>query len=607
MEQMKQKYLAILCIALFCIGSWLVFFLPGQRADKALDAAQISFAEVQKEFSVIDAKMNGMDWYKKSYLESVSPVIKIIQKEVAIAESELGLATAAKGSKEKKSHADVAKKRMTDPKEGTLALIGNVKEILEKYEKLAIEAKADFAVFQKEITAQDDEHQKTKKTLEAESYAYLSKYIEEMASALVEAKKENSSAIQIADEIRKLLPPQDEKFSGDPEESMKLLKQGFEKLVSAEKQIAWVKTELGFQRDALEKAGPTVVLSGQQLGKASAHLRKVIETTPLLPNKALKDAFAREADAKQLLSQANQALVAEVEDGKKDLALAYRSGLNIALLSEEITKETDRQVELHNNSVTQLDRLKARIQESKNGLSHSAASQRVLVSHHARSVWSGVSGNLDNAGKYLVSAEDLLAGAYVSFQDQKFSNTLDNIKKANDELNYSAQLFSAVDAVSKKLEVFRSEWPQAEKRAQSTINDEEGYINSYGSYASSAKSDFEDAENLLGEARLAASQKDYESAVNKARKAENLAEGTGNRAYAAYEDSQEDSSSSFGSGGFGSGSDDSGFGSGGFGGGSDSGSWGGGSDGGSWGGGSSGGDGGGWSGGSSGSDGGGWE
>lgn len=571
----KQKYLVSLCMVLFFVGTWMTFILPGQIAKNAFEFAQKSFSEAQQELSEIEQKMAGMVWYKPGYLESVEPVVQQIQKELLLIDTELKQAESGNAT-EKRKHSGIASHKLLG-ENSVLSSIKLVKKTLSNYEGWKVKAKTTFSNLQKQITEQNESIGNTAASVEKGGVRYLLRYINAMKASLTEAEKENTSAYQTAQEVEKLLPSDETKSSGDPIKALELIAQGHEKITSAEEKIISVQNEIAFQNEAIEKAELTFFIFKQSLENTNEHLNAILNTTPLLADKALHDVFLQKALAETILNDSENALKTEVENGKKDLATAYRCALNGVLLADQVVKEADHQVSMYNDSLVKVENLREKILGVKTNLTVSTKNQNILASYHAHSVWNGLGGNLENAGQIVAVATEVLKSTTELLRDQKYSIVLSEVKKANANLDHASQLLSALNSVTQKLEGYRSEWPRAERQTQSTIDDEEGNIRSYGSHSYSAKSDFDEAEELLKEARKAASQKDYETAVSKAKRADDLADGTGRRAYAAYEDSQDDSSISFGS------------------------------DSGSWGGGSSGGDGGGWSGGSSGSDGGGWE
>jgi hypothetical protein len=236
--------------------------------------------------------------------------------------------------------------------------------------------------------------------------------------------------------------------------------------------------------------------------------------------------------------------------------------------------------------------------------------------NHAESLLRKIENGYESAYNLFSPAKKTLTEVELLFESQCFEEIArvletSDVKKAKRLL---ADMQGIIDQI-RKLEQNRSDWPKAERDAANTISNEEDEVIKYGKHSSSAKSDFEEAKKLLKSARKDASQKYFVSAVEKAKKAENLADGAGKQAYVAYQDyedrlrrssytTSDDDDDDSGSGSiFGGGSD------GGFGGG-DSDGWSGSSGGGDsdgWSGGSSGGgDGGGYSGSSGGGDGGGW-
>ncbi|MFA6383277.1 MAG: hypothetical protein WCX17_02545 [Parcubacteria group bacterium] len=603
----SKKVLAVLFVLMIAFGAWMTFIHPGQIATKELKKAEVVFTEAQQKLADVEKQAISLRWYKKKYFDELAILFDQARRELSSTEGALKLAQSEKKAKDKRSRSESVSQRLRQ-KTGALSAIEKIRQKIAAYQKVTDEARAESEVLQKTILSLGKKHNETEAVLEVEKKSYLSKYVKSMDEQLSDVEKKAVEAFEILHQASSLLPPKDDvSGNGDPIEAGRFIKGCKATLESAKNTLDAVGSELVLQHDALTKSVPSVAEADVQLKEARAHLESIRQSSSLLPNKALKNAYQKNAEAEKKIGQAKKALTVVVEKGKKDLALAYRNALAVSGLSLEVIKEADFQVKLFAEAKTKLEKHVLKLNTQEKEFVKAENSLVILKANHIVSAWQDVALNLETARQKYSLAQKTLADAETLFLEQIFSDAVKSFDLATSDYGYSSQLLAGLIARTDKLERYRGEWPRVEKKAQRTINDEEDKVSKYGSHSSSAKSDFDSAVSLLANAKRLASQKDYASAVKKAQEADKLAEGTGSRAYAAYEDYEEgqrrarsfdsdDSSPGFG-GGFGSGSDS---GSGGFGGSS------GGSDGGGWGGSSGGSDGGGWGGSSGGSDGGGW-
>lgn len=606
-----RKILAVLSGLMIVVGSWMVFILPGQMADKEIGKAKGLMAGVQQKSAEVSGQAATLKWFKKKYLEEFSSLLGQIRSDIVQAERELKTAEAAKKSQDKMDHAE-ASVRFLDDKSGALLAISKAQEKLASFQKMIADARIQLATVQQKTQLLKMEHKKTQANLKTEAPRYLSKYVKAMNSELLNAEKNILQTIGLLADVGDLLPSEkDESSNGDPAEALKLLGEGQEYLKVAEAATQSVEKQIVLQRDAFANADSQVASARQQLEKAKGHLKEVAGSAGLSADKALKDAYQRNNEAAKLLGEAERALITKVENGKRDVVLAYSNALRVIELSQGISQEADKQAQLAKDAGSRINAVRAKLQTTEREVARADSYYDILRRNHNSSVWQGIAGNLDSSRRELNSSRENISKAESLLREQQFPSVVASCNEIHRTLDHAGQLVSQLQSQTEELERYRQEWPDAERRAQSTINDEEDKIDQYGSHDASARSDFNNAEEYLSAARSFATRKDFESAVKKAKEADDLAEGTGDKAYAAYEDEQEsqrrrassdndddDSSPGLGGGGFG-GSDSGGFGS-------DSGGFGG-SDGGGFGSGSSGSDGGGYGGSSGGSDGGGYD
>jgi hypothetical protein len=538
-RQKRKKIFGSAFVVMFVIGFWLSFILPGQLANKEYNRAMDTFQTTEQEVIKLKAQVGGMQWYKKIYSDEVQMILNLAQEGLDGLRDDLTKAKAA-GAGEKKVRSQKANNGLAIMQ----ALLKKGQDTILSFQLAANEARLEFGFLQKDITELQKKHGENSQNVQAVKDVYLSKYIKQMTEELSQAGKNIDEAESLATQANVMLPPVDDKSAkGDPAEALKIILKGKDLADGSLQLIKSVSDELMFQKEALLKAEPGVASAKQQQDAARDYLGTIVGTTSLLPGKALKKAYAQNEEADKLLAQAKKALVTKVEKGKRDLADAYRKALQVIELSGKAIDEADNQVRLYDDSCEQIQQAKTKVQDALKGLDDSAQSQNVLMSYHSRSAWEEVAGNFDSSGKKVKTAAEMLKKAESSLQDQAFPEALDACKQIFFTLDAAGKLLSSLRNQARDLESYRGDWPDEERKAKGTINDEEDDVDRYGGYSSSAKDDFEEAKELLRDAQSLASDKDYASAVAKAQRASNLAEGTGRKARNAYDDSQRSASS----------------------------------------------------------------
>jgi len=561
-------------IAIFMLGIWLTFILPAQRANKALGESKQIAVEKQKEFQALNlqSEKDGK-FYKPKYLETSQALLKQCQELLKQADAKNKIAEAERKSKKRLEFAGEAKKILNICNNK----LATVSSDLAGLEKATVGARAEEKSLLNQMSILGSLHSTTSKKLENESQSYLSKYVKKMKGNIEKSVVRMAEMEKILKKDLPLVLPKenDVSKSGDPQVAYELLEKARVVLSSIVVLEKGTEQELAFQKEALEKAPESVSIAEKKVDETIRFINSVSVQNGLKPDKALKRAFFKSATAIGLLKEAKSALNNKVENGKSDLALAYGASLNASRFAKEATEEANNQIKLSKLASAQLIHLQSQI--AKVSVQMLASGQyRNILNLHAKSNWTDIADNAGKANEAIGQAQAKYSKALpLVNNDQSFQSALDECNQGLNSSTHASNLLGQIKETAERLESYRSQWPSAERKAENTIDSQSSEVAEYGEYSSQAKNDFEEAKRLLENARHDANQKDFLSAVEIAIKAEGLAEGTGDKAQEAYEDSQrrsrmadDDSGSASGGGIFDSGSGSSGSSGGSFGGGS---------------------------------------
>ena len=610
MEKIKlnSKILAVASVLAILFGSWLILSSPARKADKSLNIAQQLVVVEENKLTKFNSDFEDeLNWYKKEYTSPILLIISSCQEKMNQANSEIKLAQDSRRSKDKRAHTDKAQKLITTIADDLL----QAQSQISVFEKMTADARKSLervnSLVPEAMSLQSLAHQR----IIQEGQKYLSKYVNLNQEKLNQVQNNLSLAAEARQRSFDLLPIENgSEHLGDPNGALEFIKVAEDNITSAKSNAQEIIKNFDFYLEATNRAAPSIDISKQKIATASNYLDSLVVKGPLQADKALKASFDKVAQAGKVLAEATSALETLTAENKYDLPLAYSSALKTLELANGSITEADRQVALFTEVTSGLKQLRVAIDELQKSINNSKPYRNNLNNHNPNT-WSNVSDNINVAKDNCETVRRNLPEieGFISFY-QLYEKATSTIQDNLNLLNNGETLVSNLVEVAKSLEDYRSDWPSAKRQAENTINNEVSNINSYGSYDSSAQSDFNSAQSYLSSANSLASNREYQSAVEKAKQAHRLADGTGSRAYRTYEDEQaaerarqqaaEDLANSFNSsdswGGSSSSSSDS------------SSSYSSSSDSGSWSGSSSSSDSGGWSSSSSSSsDGGGWE
>jgi hypothetical protein len=593
------------------IGFWLAVLQPTWQADRTYGSALQMVSQETNEAKALHTEVEKYSlWYKPHYLVSDKILLEEADAKLKKASVLVDKAGASAKVKEKYLFSSEVILLLEKGERNVSSLHLRVKNDLNEYSVMTAEARKNLFVLRARASDTSRNYSAVFERYGSERGAYLSKYTLPMEAQLADARGLIGSADETIGKVPAFLPPEEDTTrSGDPRNAHSLLKIAERNIDLCGSFIVTVGNEITFQKEAFDNAASSTGGALLYLKEAEDHLSTIVLSRGLRSDKSLRLAYAKYGESVRLQKSAETTLRIKVE-GKYDHASAYLDAKNAVDFSKAAIVEADLQVSLLDEATKEIHDLKATIGNLSSLSTEANSDLSVLNKYHKESVWREVRNNAGEISDKILEVNASLAKAevFADLADQRFSEAVNVLRKGFDSAEQVRQLHDGLHSKRIALENARSSWPGARSDARSTIDDESGDVQRYGSYSSSARSDWNSAVSDLEHAVSAANDHDYVRAVDLARSAKSSADGTGRKAKRAYDDYQEeqerlrkeaqeaaaaaarasqDSTSSYGSGS----SYDSGSGS----------SYGGG---GSYGGGSS--DSGGYSGGSSSSDGGGY-
>lgn len=537
----KQKVLIVALAIVMIVGLGLVISGPHRVSDKYL--AGVEAREVQQLLTIekFQAKLEQeAGWYKPEYVAPILDLVKSGRDNLSQAAADIKEAKAA-GSSKKKAQAVKAAMLI----ESADQVIGKADEKLATLKKSTAEARGQLSRLLAKIGEVNKNYGLAEDKLSKEGSNLLSKYVTRNTEELSAVKANLAGASANLEKTSGFLPVESSKQQGDPQQALKLLAATDQIIDTANVAVCKVIDNLNFCKEATEKAAPETAAAKETILAADNHLSDLVDKGPFLADKALKQAYADLSDAQQLSAVATAALQTVVEAGKYDFPLAFDSALKANKLASGAIAKADQQVKMLQEFNDSVAALRTNLASFEDNIISQALQYQELLRFHNKSVWSNVAGNMKSANDQYMQAKNLLAEARkVAAEDQAYESALANLAKCRQTLAKGKDLLQELIKVVKDLESYRADWPSQEKRAKRMINDNQGQITSYGSYSSSAKSDFDSAVRHLANARREAKNELFESACWQAKQAYQLAEGTGHRAKKAYDDYEDSQSTS---------------------------------------------------------------
>lgn len=254
-------------------------------------------------------------------------------------------------------------------------------------------------------------------------------------------------------------------------------------------------------------------------------------------NGALADASNFVALAESSLQEARSFLSAVVPvENKVDWPSAYEAGKRALSQAQQSVASANTQVSAYIETNNLLSRYSSVHSTAVSDIRTAEGAWSTIERYHHSSTWNGKQDNIAEAWRLVGLAETAYAKTSLSLSNQEFLTAQTQMGNSISNLQTASNLSDQVVSLKNALEGYRSSWPGKQDRAESEINSNRARINSYGSYSSSAKSDFNRAVSLLSDAESAASQHKYQRAGQLADEAYDSASGTGARAERAYDD-----------------------------------------------------------------------
>ncbi len=529
-------------VLVLILGFWLAVIHPKQQANEACNSAvQLLRQETSDAETLRKEAERFALWYKSEYLVPIVDLLKKSDEKIAQANASVKKAESA-NTDEKYAFATKAIEYLQKGDGSVSSLLSAVKQELDGYTKMTADTRGNLLSLQDKVSKMGSAHNAAQGRYILESGAYLPKYTKVMEGELSKADKLLWTATKALDRAARFLPPDDDTTKlGDPKAARSELSSAEDVLGQGYVFVNNVIRELSFQKEALENVVQAITDASVLSQQAEEHLSFVGTNSKLSSEKSLKSAYAKYRDSSDLLKKAKKTLRTKVE-GKYDNPLAYKSALESIENAKAATIEADAQVRLMNEAANGIRQLRAEVENTSNLLRDAHVDIGVLKQYHQERLWQDVSGHAEKISSQIRQAEKALAKAeaYADLNVERFSDAVVLIHSGIDSVG-QAQAFSIdLHDFLAKLEKAREMWPDAYRSAQSQIDSERMAVHTYGSYSSSAKSDFERAVGLLRDARNAAKDRDYKKAVSLAQSAKKYADGTGSKARRAYNEYQDE-------------------------------------------------------------------
>lgn len=541
-EKYNLAYTLVGCAVVAFVG-FLMIFGPIGVANGQFEKAEIA---IETQQTLIESAQTNLvlqeRWFASEYVNGLAEILAMAGdgQHLGAAENKLADAKRQFWPEEKYNLANEALNLAGGQDTESVAnLVSSVIKKLTENDALRTNARASLVRSAQSLTSLRGALTEAQKLFDRVAPDHLSKYVKPLDDKLKSVSDKVDEAQNALDAAQSFLPldsTQDK--SGDPNAAQAEIDKAKALIDDINVLTKQVTASLGELEIAKRDAQQTKDSATVSVKNARGHIDMIVTMNGFSLDKALKEADRLQGQAAGQLKIAVEALAtSDPVEGKFDYMVAYDAAKESIKLSDQAISETDHQVALYDNANKRIASFQARF-NVVNGLLNTADGARsTLSNYHARSVWNDVANNVMAGRTDLESAKTSIGQATtnVSLLVQNFSDADQQAGAAHESLNRAEALGNAVVSRASTLEGYRSEWPTSEGSAQNIINAQSGDIAIYGGYDGGAVSDYNQADSLLNQARAFAREWKYEDAVNKAHQAGNLADGTGNRAYQAYE------------------------------------------------------------------------
>ncbi len=522
-------------VGVMVLGFLLMFSIPAwvvKSAETAAADAIASAGTTQKSATLRDR--NESPWFALQYTNAIPGLFSEADVDLKSAQSLLEQNGAVFSADEKLTNANSAQNAASAAE----SKLQEVVKILDNNLLLRVQALQSLNTTVESAKVSDDLYDLVRKRFDIEQGQYHPKYMNPLENNLIEVvQREKSAEHELQSAIDVLPENTATDHRGDPTLALTHLDAAKVKIDEINTLMTAVTAELDYQKLAMAEAAPKTA----EAENTSANSNNYVDQIKRKTGYWLNQSGASLASSLSQLQLAQWTL-ATFDQGYIDYPVAYEAALESIKLANEAVAQADTEVALAQSATNAIAQVNASVITVRSKVNEAISSQSVLESRHANSTWGSVSTNVSQASTLVDSAtrRNTVAGGYMSLQVQRFADAFAEAQSAQAELATAQNLAEEVVGTSSRLEGFRIEWPNAESRATQTIESERPQVNQYGSYSYSAKSDFQNAESLLSSARSEAGSRKFEPAVDQADQATSLAQGTGSRAYGAYEDYQDE-------------------------------------------------------------------
>ncbi len=375
-----------------------------------------------------------------------------------------------------------------------------------------------------------------------EQDAWLTKYMGPLGDAIALAGKQ----VRVADDAATVASAYLPQFSdvgqkGHPANAMDHLDKAKAAIDQINTLAAKVTSELDYQTEAQTGAAPTIAQADTKVQLATTHMHAIADARGYALDKALALANSLYQHAATELAQAQLVMNSPVsaEGNKLDYAAAYEQAKQSVMHADGAFAEVDNQVALDDSARTKLGQYISVNAQARNAVHQASSDLQTLSEYHGRDAWSDVSNNVTSANNDVATAQKNSIDAQAALKDQRFADAEAKAQLSLDQLQTALTNAQAVSSLSSTLEDYRTNrWPYSRTNARTTIDGQTADIQSYGSYSSSAKGDYDGAVSLFTQAESEASSRYFRPATEYADQATSLASGTGSKARQAYDDYQ---------------------------------------------------------------------
>lgn len=532
----RNYWTAVAVTVLFIVLSLLGIILPGVAKKAAIADAQTAYTDA---FDLYNATNNTVAlqqvWFASEYFEGIGEKQYAAYDLIVKSDKNFSEASSAWSLDNAIEYATLAKKDADE----AYAILTEVKLQLDENDRIRREAMSALEDASDKFDAATTTLASGELRYDTENDQWLTKYMEPLGENISSATGAIQNARAHIDAAQAVMPALDSASQiGDPIAAIAELDQAKIQIDTVNSLMDQVTGGLDYQIKAKAQATPTIQQAAAGVPNALSHINEIVRTRGYSLELALAMANSLYLQSVEELTLAQEAIATQLEGGKIDFPLAYESALSAIDHANAAYSEVDRQVSLEDTARAKIAEFDATADFAAGLFMDAGWAYDTLEANHAYGAYSDLDLNLVTAQNYLVDASVSYdaATSLVSRSRQRFEEADAEIQFALDRLAQASALSSAIIDRSSTLEYYRGEWPTRSSNAYNTIEAERSQVNTYGSYDSSAQSDFNAAVDLYNEAVRYATDRYFQIACEKADEANTLAMGTGDEAEDAYDD-----------------------------------------------------------------------